>query len=134
MNGILAVETIKARFVQSSPTVEISLQKGGTFTAALQPDGIAVNNLGNQPFLPWLVFQEAVCVLIRMNGRAQRGNAMTSRLGDADLSFDSIEGHIAQVVYGKKAGETVFRRITPISAILIWAGICDGVPGELLLK
>lgn len=110
------------------------MQKRGTFNAELKADGIVVDNLGNQPFLPWIVFQEAICVLIRNEGRAPRGNAMNAKLGDPDLSLDSVEGHVAQVVYGKKVGETVFRRITPIACILIWAGVCEAAPGELVLR
>ena len=58
---------------------------------------------------------------------------MNSRLGDPELSFISVEGHIAHVVYGKKAGNSVFWRITPISCILIWSGVCKAEPGNLLL-
>ena len=58
---------------------------------------------------------------------------MNSRLGDQNLSLDSIEGHIAHVVYGKQVGESVFRRITPISCILIWTGLCKAEPHELVL-
>ena len=134
MNGIQVVEAIKAKFATTNGVADISLLKGGTFTAELTGDGIRVDNLGNQPILPWIVFQEAVCVLIRMNGRAPRGDAMKARLGDQNLSLDSVEGHIAQVVYGKKVGETVFRRISPITGILIWVGICDAAPNELILK
>jgi len=95
--------------------------------------GVDVNNLGNQPFLPWIVFQEAIYVLIRNNGIAQRGNAMDSRLGEEGLFLNSIEGHVANVVYGKKIGDSVFRRITPIACILVWAGICRSEPGRLIL-
>ena len=62
-----------------------------------------------------------------------RGNAMNARVGDEDLSLHSIEGHIAHVVYGKQIGVTVFRRITPIAGILVWAGVCEAKPGELIL-
>ena len=132
MDIISAIELIKDRFTNNSP-VSIPLLKGGTFTARIVDQGIEVDNLGNQPFLHWSAFQEAICVLIRNGGRAHRGDAMNSRLGDPNLSIDSIEGHIAHVVYGKQVGESVFRRITPISCILIWAGLCKAEPHELVL-
>jgi hypothetical protein len=44
----------------------------------------------------------------------------SAKLGESNLPIDSIEGHIANVIYGKKLGDSVFRRITPISCILIW--------------
>lgn len=133
MNVIQAVSTIKHKFALAGHTVQIPLLKGGHFTAEITDEGIKVDNLGNQPLLPWAVFQEAVCVLIRNGDRAERGDAMGSKLGERGLSEDSIEGHIALVVYNKRPGETVFRRITPVACILIWAGICRAEPHELVL-
>ncbi len=68
-----------------------------------------------------------------MGGRAERGNAMKYRLGEEGLSLDSVEGHVAHAIYRKREGDTVFRRITPIACTLIWAGICEPAPGELVL-
>jgi hypothetical protein len=62
-----------------------------------------------------------------------RLDAMNSRLGDEGLPLDSVEGYVAHVVDGKQVGESVFRRISPIAAILVWAGICDSAPGESLV-
>ena len=95
--------------MKKGSNLQIPLLKGGTFNAQLTIDGILVDNLGNQPLLPWVVFHEAICVLIRNNGVAYRGNAMNSKLGDPGLSLNSIEGHIAYVVYGKIVGDTIFR-------------------------
>lgn len=134
MNVIQTVEIIKHRFAEIGHKATIPLLKGGHFKAELTQEGVSVDNLGNQPHLPWAAFQEAVCVLIRNDGRAERGDAMRSKLGDEGLSLDSIEGHIARAVYGKRPGETVFRRITPIACILIWAGICEAGPHELILR
>jgi hypothetical protein len=75
MNIRQAVEVIKGKFTETDGIANIPKQ-GGFFRAELTDGGILVDNLGNQPFLPWEVFQEAVCVLIRNGGRAQRGDAM----------------------------------------------------------
>lgn len=133
MNVIQAVNTVKRKFAVSGPTVQIPLLKGGHFSAEVTDEGIKVDNLGNQPLFPWAVFQEAICVLIRNGGRAERGDAMGSKLGDEGLSEDSVEGHIALVVYDKRPGDTVFRRITPVACILVWADICKAEPHELVL-
>ena len=133
MNGIKVIEVIKSKFQGTGSTISIPMQTGGSFTARLTNEGILVDNLYKQPFLPWIVFQEAICVLIRNNGRAIRGDATRARLGSQELSLDSIEGHIAQVVYGKKVGDPVFGRIVPIADTLIWAGICDTAQDELIL-
>ena len=133
MNIVKAIEHIKNKFKFFDGPASIPLLKGGTFTAQIVEQGIEVDNLGKQTLIHWAAFQEAVCVLLRNGGRAQKGDAMNSRLGDPNLSLDSIEGHIAHVVYGKQIGESVFRRITPISCILIWAGLCNAEPHELVL-
>ncbi len=134
MDVTTAVEILKSKFQKSGALVRIRLVKGGTFLADMTEKGIRVNNLGSQPFLPWAVFQETVRLLNDHGGRATRGSAMGARLGDKDLPLDSVEGHIAHVVYGKQIGETVFRRVVPVAAILIWAGICEAAPGDLVLK
>jgi hypothetical protein len=134
MDVIHAVEAIKRKFTETGSPIKIPLLRGGSFTAKLTDEGVIVDNLGAQPFLPWAAFQEAICVLIRNGGRAKRGVAMESKLGEPGLPMDSVEGHIALVVYGKRLGDTVFRRITPIACILIWAGICEAAPNELVLR
>ena len=134
MNIVQAVDIIKLRFSITEISIEIPLLRGDkTFSTEMTKEGVLVSNLGNQPFLPWEVFQEAVCLLMRSGGRAKRGNAMDNKLGDPELSFDSLEGHIAHVVYGKKQGDSIFSRITPIVCILVWAGICKTEPGEVIL-
>jgi hypothetical protein len=128
------VDAIKRRFEQEGPSARIPLLKGGhSFTAAIAADGVRVDNLGRQPLLPWEVFEEAVSLLVRCGGHADRGDAMKCKLGDDGLSVDSVEGHIAAVVYDRRRGDTVFRRITPVACVLIWAGICRASPGELVL-
>jgi hypothetical protein len=134
MNVIQVVEAIKHKFAETGSPTQIPLLRDGSFTAKLLDDGISVSNLGNEPFLPWAALQETVCVLIRNGGRAERGDAMGEKLGGPGLSIDSIEGHVAHVVYGKRRGDSVFRRITPIACILIWAGICEAAPNELILR
>jgi len=133
MDVIRVVELIRRKFDEIGSPADIPLLKGGSFKARLMDEGVEVDNLGTQPFLNWAAFQEAVCAMIRNGGRAKRGDAMQSRLGDPGLHLDSIEGHVAHVVYGKRVGETVFRRITPIGCVLVWAGICRSEPNELIL-
>jgi hypothetical protein len=127
------IHIIRSRFASSSSPARIRLQRGGYFSAWLEQDGIRVANLGTQPFLPWEVFTETVSLLLESGGRAERGDAMGARLGSPQLPFNSVEGRIAHRVYHKQAGQVVFRRISPISAVLVWAGICTTKPGLLVL-
>ncbi|MCJ7435841.1 MAG: hypothetical protein MUO77_20365 [Anaerolineales bacterium] len=134
LDGKTAVAVIERKFHEAGSFVKIPLQKGGMFTARLVDGGLEVTDLSSQPFLPWNVFEQTVDLMVRKGGRAERGDAMNSRLGEEGLPLDSIEGHIAHVVYGKQEGDSIFRRISPIAAILVWAGICDSAPGELIIR
>jgi endonuclease III len=131
---ISAIQAIKLRFGTVSRRIEIPLQKSQSFVASMTVAGVIVDDLGSQSLLPWIVFEEVVNILNIKGGHAKRGDAMNSRLGDEGLPLDSIEGHIAHVVYGKQIGDSVFRRISPIAAILVWAGICEDEPGELIIR
>ena len=97
-------------FSEKEISLGIPLLRGnGYFIAEFVQDGVLVDNLGNQPFLPWEIFKEAGSHdRYRNGGRAQGGDAMNYRLGEAGLSLDSIEGHIAHTIYGKSEGQSVF--------------------------
>lgn len=128
------IQSITTKFGKANGNIQIPLLKGSTFNASLVDNGIMVDNLGSEPFLPWEVFTEAVALLQGSGGQASRGDAMNSKLGEPDLYITSVEGFIAHAVYNKQPGDSVFRRITPIACILIWAGICRHQPGQLVLN
>ena len=98
------VEIIRSKFVEEGKPVQIPLQRKRSFGATLKEGGIKVTNLGTQPFLPWAIFKETIKLLQVSDGCAERGDAMSAKLGKTKLPFNSIEGHIAHVVYNKKEG------------------------------
>ncbi len=135
MEKIDVVNLIRQKFNEKGNLLRIPLLKGdNTFEAQCTEEGLYVDNLGNSPFLPWSVFTETVNLLQGCGGYAVRGAAQAARLGDDALPFDSVEGHIASKVYGKQRGDSVFRRITPVACVLIWAEICRPEPGKLVLN
>lgn len=106
-----------------------------TFTASYPKEGVyyvSVSVLGAQHKLPLMVFDVVQALLHYTGGRAQRGNATNYKLGHPKLPFDSVEGCVARIVFNKDQGDSVFRRITPICCLLIWAGVCKHARGELL--
>lgn len=128
------IKIIREKF-GNTVKVKVPLLKGNRFfLAELVEDGTSVSNLGNNPFLPWDVFTESVNLIERLGGIAKKGDAMLFSLGEKGLDLNTIEGYIAAKIYNKKNGEKVFRRITPIVNILIWAGICENLSGKLKLK
>jgi len=132
---IAALHAVFSGTSVSSPRVINLLRAGEGFRAWLHPKnlGICVDNLGASPLLHWAAFGEAVKLLCESSGCATRGNGTAGRLGSDVCPLNSVEGHVANRVYGKTTGDAVFRRISAIAAILIDAGICDQHDGKLCL-
>lgn len=124
MDKIQAVETVRRKLKQSPSPAIIAVPGMAAFKATLINGGIEVDCLDVHGFLHWTVFREAICVMQRNAGRARIGVGCNARLGDPELPLNSIEGHIAHVVYGRGLGDAVFARAIPVAAILIWAGVC----------
>ena len=124
MNEELVIEILETEFPLN---VEIQVPKlrGGNFTVVRNNEGIVVSNLGNNPFLPWLVFTTTINLLNELGGVVLKGNGISGKLGTTITPTNSIEGRVASVVYNKVEGSYVFRRITPIVGMLIYAGICQ---------
>ena len=96
--------------------------------------GVTVDNLGNSPYLPMDVFVATISLLsLNPDNTAIKGSAQGGRLGSPELPTNSVEGHVASIVYGKGIGQSAFQRITPISRILEWAQVCENGPGWLRL-
>jgi hypothetical protein len=75
--------------------------------------GVEVDNLGNDNFIPIDVFTAVISLLNLSPGHfAINGDAMGARLGTEEPPFNSIEGHVARVVYGKKKASP-FSRESP---------------------
>ena len=62
------------------------------------------------------------------------GKAQGNRMGDADLGPNTIEYIVAKEIYKKNDGDTIDRRISVISNILIAANLCESKPKSLQLK
>ena len=134
LNERSAINKIKLKFGEIEEVVLIPLPLGGFFSARMTAEGIMVDNLGFYPFLPWTVFVEVINFLIGKNGRAEKGFSRSARLGDEGLSLETVEGHLAHVIYDKKEREIIFRRVSSISAILVWDGVCNATTEELILR
>ena len=124
------ITKIKNQFDEKGNPAKIPLMNGRNFfEARFEEDGIYVDNLKNQPFLPWKTFSEAINCLKENDGQVKKGDSINFRLGDSGLDLRTMEGYIASKVYGCKIGDNVFRRITPIASILAWAEVCENTRG-----
>lgn len=86
-------------------------------------------------FLPLSIFEDIINKLIKTKSKfLLRGSAMKFKLGEGDLNKKSIEGYVAIKYYNKKKGESVFRRISAISNILVESGVCEHGIGILKIK
>lgn len=133
MEIITAVERIRRKLKACESPVRIVVEGVPAFSAVLINGGVEVDNLQEHNFLHWTVFREALSLMARHEGRASLGQADHARLGDAVLPLNSIEGHIAHVVYGRGIGDPVFARVKPLAALLVWAGICKYEADQLVL-
>ncbi|MBB6714795.1 hypothetical protein [Clostridium gasigenes] len=133
--SIAVKEIIINKFNGYGNDIDIPLMNGGkTFKAMAIENGIVVSNLDKQPLLQWDVFYGTIELLSgKIDKKASKGDAMGCRLGDDGLLFDSVEGYIAEKVYGKAIGDSVFRRITPIAAVLSYCNIVINGRGFLEL-
>jgi hypothetical protein len=117
-------KAIEKRFNQAQSTVcDVPTQRSGFFKATLTESGVLVDCLGEvQDKLEWKYF-DAVEKLLKEHKSAKRGDAMKGRLGDELLPMDSVEGCMAYC-NNSVSGQTVFRRISPVANLLVWAGVC----------
>ena len=135
------LQVLKDYLLNINGSTEIELQGGGSMTVTPvicdgNVLGVNVNNLGNYPFLPIDVFVATISLLsLSDNNQAKKGKANGANigLGHELLPLNSVEGHVAKVVYGKNIDDSVFRRIVPISRILGSAEVCKNGRGFLRL-
>lgn len=126
---------IKERLNAEKGQAILSLSNKKTFTIYYEEfgNGIYASNLPKGTLLSWKAFDCAVELLKKHNGKASKGNAMRAKLGESELTLDTIEGYVAYKAYQVEPGNSVLRRISPLSAILEWCGICKNGYGYLEL-
>ena len=131
----LTVQKIKKHLNEKKGRALLPLPRGNSFYIYYEEygNGIVATNIPKSRILTWKAFDCAVLLLSRKNGRAEKGNAMKAKLGEPALSLDSVEGYVAANAYGVKTGESTLRIISPLSAILEWAGVCRNGYGFLEL-
>ncbi|WP_292374034.1 chromosome segregation ATPase [Methanosarcina sp. UBA411] len=128
------ISKIKNQFDKKGNPAKIPLMSGKQFfEARSEADGVYVDNLKKDPFLPWNIFSESVNCIKENGGKVKKGNATNSRLGDPNLGLDTLEGYIASKVYGCRVGDAVFKRINTVASVLAWAEICENTRGQISL-
>lgn len=68
------------------------------------------------------------------NSTLLNGKAQGNRMGEDGLGSNTIEYIVAKEIYNKKDGDTIDRRISVISNILIAANLCESRPKSLQLN
>lgn len=136
-NGIAR---IKQQLGEKNRVVTIPLMKAGqSFTAKWDDKGVWVDNLGNQPLLPWKVFEVAIELMIEKEAQSKgahimKGNAVGYTLGSVEFPLDSIEGRVAHKVYNIQPGRTTYRKISAIVGVLSFSGVCENRRGYVMLN
>lgn len=132
----IATKSIKNKLNAHKGQAQLPLSNNKTFTICYEEygNGILASNLPKGSTLTWKAFDAALELLENQNGKANKGNAMKSKLGEEHLTLDTIEGYVAYHAYGVAPGESVLRRISAISSILEWCGLCKNGYGYLETK
>lgn len=130
------IKSIKKRLNAHNGLATLALPRGGSFQIYYDGfgNGIMATNIPTSRVLTWKAFDAAVEVMKKNNGTARKGQAMKAKLGEPDLTLDTVEGYVAFKAYGVKKGESTLRTISALSSILEWAGICNNCYGYLELK
>lgn len=130
------VQTIKRKLNRAKGLAQLTTSRGKIFSIYYEEygNGIYASNLPKSRMLTWTAFDRAVELLEAKGGAAPKGLAMKARLGEPELTTDTVEGYVAYHAFGVKKGESTIRTISALAAILEWAGICENGYGYLRLK
>lgn len=130
------VKSIKKRLNAHNGLATLALPRGGSFQIYYDGfgNGVIATNVPASRVLTWKAFDSAVEVMEKNHGKAKKGQAMKAKLGEPDLTLDTIEGYVAYKAYGIKMGESTLRTISALSSILEWSGICNNGYGYLELR
>lgn len=124
----------KLNLYQGFASIELSRDKVFSIYYEEFGNGIYATNLPKSRMLSWNVFDCVFDVLRKNGGKAKKGQAMKARLGEAELTLDTVEGYVAYHAFGVRKGESTIRTISALSAILEWADVCENGYGWLSLK
>lgn len=135
-NDAAIVRAIKEKLNRNNGLARVPLSRGTHFQICYEEygTGLHATNIPANKVLTWQAFEDAVALLEKKGGRAEKGNAMKGKLGDRYLPLDSIEGYVAFHSYHIKKGETTLRLISALSAILAWSGLCRNGYGFVELR
>lgn len=130
------VQAIKKKLNRAKGMANIATSRGKVFSIYYEEygNGIYASNLPKSRMLSWTAFDRAIELLEKKGGAAPKGLAMKARLGEPELTLDTVEGYVAYHAFGVKKGESTIRTISALAAILDWAGICENGYGYLRLK
>ncbi|WP_167957784.1 DUF2089 domain-containing protein [Anaerosporobacter faecicola] len=131
----IATKRIKEKLNACKGIATLPLSNNKTFFIYYEEfeGGIYASNLPKGSLLTWKAFDSVMELLKKSNGRSSKGNAMKAKLGEPGLTLDTVEGYVAYNAYGVALGESVLRRISAISSILEWCGLCKNGYGYLEL-
>ncbi|MDR0914948.1 MAG: DUF2089 domain-containing protein [Oscillospiraceae bacterium] len=131
-----ASDIIRGMLVTAGGTATLpSHSKRSTYKIRLSDDGqsLITESLPQHNF-SLSVFDIIVDLLKEQGGQARKGNAWNSRVGYGNCTNDTIVGRIATGYFGKKDGESTYDPVSVLGAVLVWANICNFLPGKLELS
>ena len=128
-------EIINTKLKESGGRVIVHTAQGLPCDIVACPDGrsFVSKKLPIKPAYTYEVFDVIVDLLVSNNGRAEKGNGRSFKLGEPKCSEKTVVGAIAKNYSGKSNGESVFDPVFVMAAVLEWAEIAKNGRGELVL-
>ena len=129
-----ASEIIKNKLEANKGHASVRLLNGGLAFVALQSDGrtFVCDKLPTQ-HMGLIVFDIIEDFLRDNGGKAPKGGARGSRVGEGKCTEDTVMYAVATKYYGLKKGEGSFDPVFVIAAIMDWAGVARNERGYLRL-
>ena len=130
------ITAIKEKLNQAGGLAVLSLPRGSDFSIWYEEygTGLCASNLPGRYIITWQAIDCAMELITLKGGKAKKGNAMRSKLGEGDLTLDTVEGYVAANAYHMKNGDSVIRAISTLSAVLAWSGLVQNGYGYLYLQ
>lgn len=130
-----ASDIIKQMLIENGGRAIVHTVQGLPREIRVAPDGISFlcNELPIKPPYKYEVFDVIVDQLISQGGRARKGNAHASKLGEPGCDETTVVGAIGYNYFHKETGVSVPDPVFVLAAVLEWAGIANNERGELVL-
>lgn len=119
-----ASDIVKTKLIESGGSAVATEYSGKEFDFSITADGRAIKTKKIPMFDPeFRIFNIIEQLLIENGGKAYKGNVRSSKLGNPNCTYDTVDGRLGYEYFGKKDGDSFPDCGFAVIAIMEWAGI-----------